>query len=171
MSLRLAPLDLEMFRALQAGDAAAVERMLQLTVPVELVESPDYAAIWTFMIGLLEGRPENTDWVMRLVVDDDVIVGNAGFKGAPVDGQVELGYTVAPPHRRRGLAVAAVGLLLDEACQHPDVARVIARIKPDNDASVGVVTKAGFVPDGDHINPRWGRQLQYVHPTPSATGQ
>jgi ribosomal-protein-alanine N-acetyltransferase len=40
---------------------------------------------------------------------------------------------------------------------------VIARINPDNLASIGVVTKAGFVPDGEHLSPRSGRQLQFAH--------
>ena len=171
MTVRLVRIDLSTFRSLAAHDRSAVQRDLGLTSPVDFVESADASGIWAFMVDLLEGHPENADWAMQLVVHEDVVVGNAGFKGAPVDGQVELGYRISPDHRGRGLAVAAVHLLIERATLHPDVDRVVARIKPGNDASVAVVTKAGLVPDGDHIHPRWGRQLQYVQPLPRATRQ
>ena len=34
------------------------------------------------------------------------VVGLGGFKGPPVDGAVEIGYSIAPARRRRGLAPA-----------------------------------------------------------------
>ena len=164
MTVRLAPIDPPAFRALEAGDRVVAEQLIGLPVPDEFQEPVE---IWTYMLRLVDDDPANVDWLMNAVVAEGVIVGNAGFKGAPVDGQVELGYRISPSHRRRGLAVVAVTLLLDRARHEPLVERVVARIAPDNDASVGVVTKAGFVPDGEWMNPRWGRQLQFVHPTPS----
>lgn len=161
MTVRLVRIGLSTFHSLAAHDPTAIERDLGLSTPVDFVESADVSGIWNFMIRLLDGHPENTDWAMQLVVDDDVVVGNAGFKGAPVDRQAELGYRIAPDHRRRGLAVAAVGLLLDEARRHPDLDHVVARISPDNDASVAVATRAGFVQEEDFMHPRWGRQLQF----------
>lgn len=168
MTVRLVRIGLATFRSLAAHDTTAIERDLGLPTPPDFVESADASGIWAFMVGLLDRRPENTDWAMQMVVRDGVVVGNAGFKGAPVDGQAELGYRIAPIHRRRGLAVAAVGLLVDEGRHHPDVDHVVARISPDNDASVAVVTKAGFTQEDDFLHPRWGRQLQYGLSTRSA---
>ncbi|AWB93363.1 GNAT family N-acetyltransferase [Aeromicrobium chenweiae] len=163
MTVRLAPITPTTFRALAAGDVASAEQQIGLPVPQGFAEAVD---IWRFMVKLADQHPDNADWLMRAVVADDVIVGNAGFKGAPVDGRAELGYRILPEHRRHGIALAAVMLLLDHARGTPGLERVIARIAPDNQASVGVVTAAGFVPDGEHISPRWGRQLQLVHATP-----
>lgn len=163
MNVRLAVLTPATFRALAAGDLASAERQIGLPIPQAFAEALD---IWRFMIALADEQPANADWLMRAVVADEVIVGNAGFKGAPVDGQAELGYRIVPEHRRRGLALAAVGLLVDHARSTPGLDRVIARIAPDNQASVRVVTAAGFVPDGDHLSPRWGRQLQFARQTP-----
>ncbi|MFC5677538.1 GNAT family N-acetyltransferase [Aeromicrobium endophyticum] len=165
MTVRLQPLDPQAFRALEAGDRVVAEQLIGAPVPDEF-QAP--VEIWTFMLRLLRDDPAHADWLMNAVVAEGVIVGNAGFKGAPVDGQVELGYRISSAHRRRGLAVVAVTLLLDRARHEPLVDRVIARIAPDNEASVGVVTKAGFVPDGEWMHPRWGRQLQFVHRTPSS---
>ncbi|MET0821619.1 MAG: GNAT family N-acetyltransferase [Aeromicrobium sp.] len=164
MTVRLATIDPQAFRALEAGDRVVAEQLIGVPVPDEFQEPVE---IWTYMLRLVDDDPANVDWLMNAVVAEGVIVGNAGFKGAPADGRVEIGYRISPTHRRRGLAVVAVTLLLDRARHEPLVDRVIARIAPGNDPSVGVVTKAGFVPDGEWMNPRWGRQLQFVHPTPS----
>jgi ribosomal-protein-alanine N-acetyltransferase len=161
MTVRLLHLSRDAFSALAAGDVPSAERLLGLPVPAELAGAVE---IWTYMLQLLDERHDNAEWLMHAVVDGDVVVGNAGFKGAPVDGQVELGYCILPPHRRRGLATAAVRLLLDRARREPTVDRVIARIAPGNAPSVGVVTRCGFVPERDHLHPRWGRQLQLWHP-------
>ncbi|MCW2824133.1 MAG: hypothetical protein JWQ91_1050 [Aeromicrobium sp.] len=158
--LRLVPLSLAVFEALAAEDRAAAAELLGLPIPVEFAEAVD---IWRFMIRVVAEDPDNADWAMQaVVVGADTIVGNAGFKGAPASGQAELGYRIVASHRRRRFAVGAIQALLEHARAEPRLDRVIARISPDNDASVGVVTAAGFVPDGEWMNPRWGRQLQFV---------
>jgi RimJ/RimL family protein N-acetyltransferase len=164
VSVRLAHLSADAFTHLRSGDLDAAERSIGLPVPEEFWAPVE---IWTSMLQLLATDPGAADWVMNAVVVDDVIVGNAGFKGAPLDGVVELGYRISPSHRRRGLASAAVALLLERAAREPSVDRVIARISPVNGASIAVVTSAGFVPDGEHESPRSGRQLQFSHPTPT----
>ena len=163
MTVRLVPLSLSTFRALAQGDVATAQRQIGLPIPEAFAEAVD---IWRFMTRLLAERPANADWAMQAVVADDVIVGNAGFKGAPLGGQAELGYRIVPERRRQGLAVAATRALLEQARLAADLDRVIARIAPDNLASVAVATRAGFVPDGEHLHPRWGRQLQFAHETP-----
>ena len=161
MTLRLVQLSLPVFEALAAEKVDEAERLTGLTMSEWFAERLE---IWHYMITLLDGRPENADWLMQAVVLGDDVIGNAGFKGAPHDAQVELGYSIAPEHRRRGHASTVVGLLLDRAQRDGQIDRVIARIDPDNQASIGVVTKAGFVPDGDYLSPRSGLQLQFAHP-------
>jgi ribosomal-protein-alanine N-acetyltransferase len=160
VNVRLVDLPLPVLLALRAGDAATAERLVGLPIPTEFAEQTD---IWNFMVTLLDGRPENATWTMNALVSDDQIVGNAGFKGAPDDeGEIELGYRVLIAHRRQGLAVAGARLLLERARREPSVSRVLATIDPDNAASIGVITKVGFSPDGDRIHPRWGRQLRFL---------
>ncbi|KAA1397357.1 GNAT family N-acetyltransferase [Aeromicrobium ginsengisoli] len=161
MSLHLARLTMPVFEALAAEKVDEAERLTGLTMSPWFAERVE---IWRYMISLLEGRPDNADWLMQAVVRDDAAIGNAGFKGAPLDGQVELGYSIAPELRRRGYASEVVRLLLDRAAADARVDRVIARIRPDNAASLGVITKAGFVPDGDYLSPNSGLQLQFAHP-------
>lgn len=75
--------------------------------------------------------------------DDRRIVGGCGFKSAPTEGQVEVGYGVAPAARGNGAASAALALLLERAFAL-GVTEVFAEIAPDNHASNRVVEKAGF---------------------------
>lgn len=161
MSLRLVRLSLPVFEALADEKGDEAERLSGLTMSEWFAERLE---IWHYMITLLDGRPDNADWLMQAVVLGDAVIGNAGFKGAPRDAEVELGYSITPELRRRGHASAVVALLLDRARRSGQVDRVIARIDPDNLASIGVVTKAGFVPDGEYLSPRSGLQLQFTHP-------
>ncbi|KQV74125.1 hypothetical protein ASC61_03365 [Aeromicrobium sp. Root344] len=161
MTLHLVRLTLPVFEALAAEKVTEAEQLTGLTMGPWFAERVE---IWHYMISLLEGRPDNADWLMQAVVMHGAAIGNAGFKGAPLDGQVELGYSIAPELRRRGYASQVVRLLLERAAQDARVDRVIARINPDNAASLGVIAKAGFVPDGDHLSAKAGLQLQFAHP-------
>ena len=160
MSLRAVDLPLPVMLALRDGEIATAEHLAGLPIPPEFAAQTD---IWNFMVTLLDGRPENATWTMHAVVRGEEIVGNAGFKGAPDEhGEIELGYRILTAHRRQGLALAAAGLMVARAEREPTVRRVLATISPDNVASIGVITKAGFTPDGDRLHPRWGRQLRFL---------
>lgn len=163
MSLRAVDLPLPVMLALHDGKTATAESLIGLPIPPEFAAQTE---IWNFMITLLDGRPENATWTMHALVRDDVIVGNAGFKGAPDEhGEIELGYRILTAHRRQGLALAAARLMVARAQREPEVTRVLATISPDNLGSIGVITKAGFTPDGDRMHPRWGRQLRFLKAT------
>ncbi|MFI5426452.1 GNAT family N-acetyltransferase [Aeromicrobium sp. UC242_57] len=166
MTTRLLRLPPAVFTSLAAEDPATAERVLGLPVPAEFAGTTD---IWRFMDALVTADTQNADWAMQAVLEDGVIVGNAGFKGAPAGGTVELGYRISSQYRRRGLAVSAVALLLDEARRDARVDLVIARISPDNFASIGVITRSGFNRLEDHQHPRWGRQVQFGYPLAPVT--
>ncbi|MEO6604057.1 MAG: GNAT family N-acetyltransferase, partial [Aeromicrobium sp.] len=119
MTVRLVDLPLPVLFALRDGDVDTAAKILGLDIPPEFAAHVD---IWTFMITLLDDKPVNEGWTMSAIVRDGVIVGNAGFKGAPDDaGNVELGYTVLTAHRRQGLAVTAARLLIERCIREPSV--------------------------------------------------
>lgn len=162
MTLRLVDLPHPILLALRDGDLRTAETAIGLRIPDEFACQTD---IWRFMLDRISERPENAGWTMQALVRDDEIVGNAGFKGAPDDrGVVEIGYGVLTTHRRQGLAVAACHLLLDRAARAPAVTQVLAIVDPDNVASLAVLDRAGFQPDGERVHERWGRRLRFVRP-------
>jgi RimJ/RimL family protein N-acetyltransferase len=103
-------------------------------------------------------------WFAHLVVEGTEVVGLGGFTGPPVDGEVEIGYSVAPARQGRGVATAAVGQWLERAAAG-GVRRVRAHTRPEENASTRVLRRHGFVRDGEATDPdegivwRWTRRL------------
>jgi RimJ/RimL family protein N-acetyltransferase len=83
-------------------------------------------------------------WWIHGIVVDDVVVGDIGFHGPPgPEGAVEIGYSVVPAWRGRGVASRACELILQKAWQ--DGAKiVIAEADHDNVASRAVLLSNGF---------------------------
>ncbi|MFZ6873130.1 GNAT family N-acetyltransferase [Undibacterium sp. Di27W] len=79
------------------------------------------------------------------------IVGSCGFKHAPRDGVVEIGYGISPECRKQGAASAAVLALLQLAFDG-GATQVLAEVNPANLASTRVVKKLGFVDTGSYID-------------------
>jgi len=58
--------------------------------------------------------------------------------------EAELGYLVGAPHRGRGLASRALGLLSAYGQEDLKLARLLLRIDPDNAASCAVARRCGY---------------------------
>ncbi len=107
-------------------------------------------------------------------VADGAIVGGCGFKGAPRDGRVEIGYAVAPSCRLQGLATQAVAELLRLAFLSDDVAEVLAEINPDNLGSTRIAQNLGFehigfkTEDDGELVAQWVRRKQRARVAHSA---
>ena len=115
--------------------------------------------------------PGGARWGTRLFVVDTppTLVGWGGFKGAPRDGVVELGYAIAPSWQGRGLATAAVRDLLHEAFAAPEVLTVIAHTLPESGPSAHVLEKAGFAHDDEVPDERVGQTWRFRLDRPPAS--
>ena len=92
-----------------------------------------------------ESSPFHQYWFVR--ADESgarTLIGVGGFKGAPVDGVIELGYGVLTEHRRFGYATEATAGMLAFAFAHDEVNAVVAHTLPHVVASIGVLEKTGF---------------------------
>jgi ribosomal-protein-alanine N-acetyltransferase len=102
-----------------------------------------------------DDSPQASAWwcYFFLTQGDDAtstLVGYGGFKGPPdAAGEVELGYSIAPGWRGRGLATAAARALVQAALRDPRVTAVVAHTLPEPGPSVRVLEKAGFGRDGE----------------------
>jgi RimJ/RimL family protein N-acetyltransferase len=147
--LRLVPASIEMLRA-EDQDPDRLGALLAASVPdtwpPDLYD--DAAIAWT--IRSLLQYPAHGDWFLHYLVRKglegtaDRLVGTGGYKGPPLDGTVEIGYSVVSDQQRRGYATEAVNGLVRHAFRSPEVARVIAHTLPDLVASIGVLKKTGF---------------------------
>jgi len=94
------------------------------------------------------------DWAAVLstrlyVLDGERIVGAGGVKAPPnAEGEVEIGYGMAPAYQGRGLATQAARALTDEALAH-GATRVLALTAPGNVASWRLLERIGYRRDGE----------------------
>ena len=124
----------------------------------------------------VDGYPTEGDLVMaRLVADGHLapgewgpwqvieretglLVGGAGFKGAPDDeGVVEIGYGLAPVARGRGLAAEAVAALVEHA-RSRGVRTIRAEVDVANGPSLRVLERLGFARVDDSALVTWWRR-------------
>lgn len=83
----------------------------------------------------------------RLIVHaaDETLIGETGFHGpADASGAVEVGYSIVPAYRGRGLATEATRALIRAALTRPGIRRIIAECLDDNLASLRVLEKLGM---------------------------
>ena len=95
----------------------------------------------------MSGEPYGV-WV---IVDhaSQTVIGDAGFMGPPgADGAIEIGYSVTPSYRGRGIATEAVRALACWGLNQPAVLSILARCESGNAPSIGVLRRVGFVRDG-----------------------
>jgi RimJ/RimL family protein N-acetyltransferase len=95
---------------------------------------------------------------LALALDDPTFVGQR----EPIDGAVEIGYTIFPSQRGRGYATEAVAALVDWAARTSEVRVVLAAIVRGNEASVRVLDRVGgFVAIGTCRN--FEREVEVVY--------
>lgn len=97
------------------------------------------ASVWATPFHIVDGAQQR-------------VVGGCGFKGAPQDGEVEIGYAVAPSQQRRGFARAGISLLLRLAAEQRSDIKVVALIALDNTASRCLAEQLGFAYAGQRID-------------------
>lgn len=100
---------------------------------------------------------------------DGSVVGGCGFNDAPLNRYVEIGYAVSPLRRNRGIATAAIALLVSIAFASGEVDAVVACIDARNGASIRVVEKLGFTCLANGIDPTHDMDVHWVLRTPSST--
>jgi RimJ/RimL family protein N-acetyltransferase len=99
------------------------------------------------------GRLASPTTRLFIGLDGDVPVGQVRLEGGSA-GRVEVGISVAPEARGRGIGQALLAMSLEAGRADPDLgARAfVARIRPKNRASIALFAQGGFrlvAADGD----------------------
>jgi RimJ/RimL family protein N-acetyltransferase len=99
--VRVEPVRREWADALAHGDAEFTKRF---GLPVE----PGWAGFPEALTIIVAAQGDEPDqWGPHLFFGNDgALIGNGGWKGAPVGGAAGLGYAVAPARQGRGVATA-----------------------------------------------------------------
>jgi [ribosomal protein S5]-alanine N-acetyltransferase len=112
--------------------------------------------------------PDAGDWLVRAIVlrATGEMIGNAGFHGPPgvnalkEPRAVEVGYRVFPDHRGHGYATEAVRGLIGWA-EMRGVRTFVASVGPENEPSLAIVRRLGFIHVGEHWDDEDGRELEF----------
>jgi RimJ/RimL family protein N-acetyltransferase len=157
--LRLEPLPVEVARLMLVGRLGAERLGAEPAKREPTVWHPEYplpdsidaiAMLFASHRAMLGAVKESPAWWIHQMIVDGVVVGDIGFHGPPdPELAVEIGYSVVPAWRRRGVASRACALILQQAWQD-GADTVVAETEADNVASQAVLLRNGFQrrPDG-----------------------
>lgn len=162
--IRFVQLSPETLAALLDGDLAAASAAAGTPLSQYLV---DEAWLWHIRLEQIRADPASAEWIARAAVaePEGVVVGHGGFHGPPDgDGVVEVAYSVAPEHRRKGYAKAMLRALLERADADPAVTAVRASIRPDNFGSRATIAGFGFKKIGEQWDPEDGLEDVFLRP-------
>jgi len=163
--VRLEPARYEWLDALAVGDQVFSDRF-GITVVPGWVGFPE-----ALPVALAAARAVDADrWGSHLIFDtDQALVGFGGFKGAPVDGAVEIGYAIAPERQGRGLATAATEIMIERA-RAEGVRLIVAHTLGESNPSTSVLTHCEFtrvatLMDDDLGSEVWRWELEISRPS------
>lgn len=163
--LHLHTLSKERLELLVAGDLDG----FRATLPPYDVTDGTFASdggVLAMRLAQLTEDPAEEPWLYRVAVRKGTrqVVGRAGFHARPDgDRTVEIGYSVAPDHRRQGYALEMARGLMAWAAGQGAVA-CLASVRPDNTASLTTISRLGFVRIGEQVDEVDG--LEWVHRVP-----
>jgi RimJ/RimL family protein N-acetyltransferase len=167
--LRLVPLTREALEGMLGGDGTAAAALLGADPPAEWLSGERY--VFQLRRDQLERDPSELPWLLRGMVSREQpprIIGQIGFHQPPDEhGIVEVGYMTLPEHRRRGYAEEAVRGLIAWAATMPGVRGIRASVSPDNEPSLRLVEKLGFVQTGSQMDEIDGLELVFDLPVRS----
>ena len=150
--LRLVPATLAHARA-EIGNPATFASLLGARVPENWPPESSADALPLFL-QWLEAAPDHVGWFGWYALGRGegatvpVLVGGGGFLGPPLEGQVNIGYSVLPQFQGTGFATEIAGALVQWAWRQKSVAKIVAETEWANPASVRVLEKLGFVETG-----------------------
>lgn len=106
-------------------------------------------------------------WCPHAIVLGGQMIGHAGYHGPPgVNANddpeaVEFGYRIFEPYRGRGYATEAARRLIELAEARAGIRRFVLSVAPDNDPSLAIVRKLGFVQTGQREDKEDGPELVF----------
>ncbi len=136
-------------------------RQLELRDAPELARISDVPAVsqWmAFMEGgfplekteaLISSQNDTKEYFFAVRLPDGTLIGAMGVIDHP-DGTIEVGYWFGIDSQGKGYASEALRATLDQITTYPGLAHrsIFAECRPDNAASIRLLTKVGFYATG-----------------------
>jgi [ribosomal protein S5]-alanine N-acetyltransferase len=153
--------------AAEDGSTADLGAVLGVDVPADWPPLYHDAGVRDWFSAQLAADAAAATWLGRYVVatidGKPTLVGTAGYKGAPdVTGAVEIGYSIVEAYHRRGIGLATVRQLIDDAFADARVRSISAETPVTFSASRGLLERSGFALTGQRHDPEEGELVIYA---------
>ena len=127
----------------------SIEKMKEI---VEIEKNEILKIAYKEMLDGCLNYPENyvwyTLWFIELKDSENEIIGTLSFKGIDDKGIVEIGYGINEGYENKGYMTEAVRAIVKWASEQPNVNHIEAEAEENNYASIRVLEKCNFVPNG-----------------------
>ena len=127
----------------------SIEKMKEI---VEIEKNEILKIAYKEMLDGCLNYPENyiwyTLWFIELKNSENEIIGTLSFKGIDDKGIVEIGYGINEGYENKGYMTEAVRAIVKWASEQPNVNHIEAEAEENNYASIRVLEKCNFVPNG-----------------------
>ena len=84
-------------------------------------------------------------WICYYVEENGELIGNAAFKGKPINNTVEIAYGTMEKHRQQGIGARICKQLVELSLATDASVRITARTLPEKNYSTRILEKNNFV--------------------------
>jgi ribosomal-protein-alanine N-acetyltransferase len=95
-------------------------------------------------------------WICYYVKENQDLVGCAGFKGKPVNGQIEIAYGTFEEFKNQGVGAKICKIMVNLSLRTDPMIRITARTLPENNYSTRILQKNKFQFIGNVNDPEDG---------------
>ena len=102
-------------------------------------------------------------WICYYVEENGELIGNAAFKGRPINNTVEISYGTMESHRQQGVGTRICKQLVELSLITDSSVRITARTLPEKSYSTRILEKNNFVLLGFVTDPEDGEVWEWEY--------
>jgi len=102
-------------------------------------------------------------WICYYAELNGQLVGNAGIKGQPINGQIEIAYGTMEQFRNTEIGTKICRALVELSLKTDSTVKITARTLPENNFSTRILNKNNFVWLGIVNDPEDGNVWEWVY--------
>jgi len=102
-------------------------------------------------------------WICYYVEENGELIGNAAFKGRPINNTVEISYCTMESHRQQGVGTRICKQLVELSLTTDPSVRITARTLPEKSYSTKILEKNNFVLLGFVTDPEDGEVWEWEY--------
>jgi ribosomal-protein-alanine N-acetyltransferase len=102
-------------------------------------------------------------WICYYVEENGELIGNAAFKGRPINNTVEISYRTMESHRQKGIGTRICKQLVELSLTTDPLVRITARTLPEKSYSTRILEKNNFILLGFVTDPEDGEVWEWEY--------